>query len=195
MQESQNTLNHYSFRKINTEDCTNFKNVKIHYYLFKIKDNSKKINKKIVYIVRIEEHKHNFFVIKFYPHIWRNYARKYVDLTNENKARTIIYTCLKIVLTIGSNNNLASFAFIGSPTNDELLKGESKLVKTKRFRVYSTFVTTYFSHDNYEHIVDENKSAYAIISRKSIEKNLYIKQELTNYFDKIYPIDEMFNHL
>jgi hypothetical protein len=195
MQESINSLHYYPFRKISTEDCTNFENVKIHYYLFKIKELSKKKNKKIVYIVRIEEHQHHFFVIKFYPQRWKNYARKYIDLTNENKARSIIYTCLEIILTIGRKNSLASFAFIGSPTNEEIKRGESKLEKTKRFRVYSTFVKTYFSYDNYEHIVDVDKSAYAIMSRKAIEANLYIKQELTNYFDKIYNLEDMFNNI
>lgn len=195
MQKPQNTLNYYPFRKNNTEDCTNFENVKIHYYCFKIKNQSCNSNKKIVYTVRIEEHKHNFFIVKFYPQIWKNYSKKYIDLTNTNKARGIIYTCVEIILTIGRKNNLASFAFIGSPTLNELKRGDSKLEKTKRFRVYSNFVKTYFNHDNYEHIVDINKSAYAIISRKAIEKNLYIKQELTNYFDGIYNLQDMFNNI
>ena len=83
-------------------------------------------------------------------------------------------------MELASTNPEASFGFIGAN-----LIGESEQ-ETKRFRVYKTILTTYFSEAQYFHYQILEKSAYALISRRVIESNPDIIQEISTYFSDNY---------
>ena len=66
-------------------------------------------------------------------------------MTNTFEPRKIINTCINIMLSIYEKNSKASFGFIGANGFNEDTKC------TKRYRVYSRIVATYFSDRVFYH--------------------------------------------
>lgn len=119
------------------------------------------------YWVIIDRCVHNIYVIKFHLKAHRHSERKYNILTNLREARTVLYTCLEIMLKeIYANDDTASVGFVGAN-----IIGESTS-NTKRFRFYRRFVLTHIKLDNvFEHFANEEKSAYILIPRKALDIN------------------------
>lgn len=132
------------------------------------------------YIVRVEEYPNQFYGIKFYLKSDSLNPHKFNRLSGLFEPRPVINTCIAILMELASTNPEASFGFIGAN-----LIGESE-EETKRFRVYKTILTTYFSEAHYLHYQILEKSAYALISRRVIESNPDIIQEISTYFSDNY---------
>lgn len=99
----------------------------------------------MVYIVRVERYKYDVYAVKFYQKSHQLSKNKYRLMTNTNEPRRIINTCVNIMLSIYEANKNASFGFIGSNGI-----GES-VCCTKRYRVYSRLMATYFSEKLFYH--------------------------------------------
>lgn len=119
------------------------------------------------YWVIIDKCVHNIYGIKFHLKAHRNSERKYNVLTNHGEARTVLYTCMNIMLNeVCAKDEMASVGFVGA--NKE---GEDPS-NTQRFRIYQTLVLTCVrANDVYEHFANEEKSAYILIPRKALEIN------------------------
>lgn len=133
---------------------------------------------KEVYLIRVEYHPNNFYVVKFHLKKHQFDPNKYNRLTHNGEATRIIHTCIKLMLQIASRDSRSSFAFIGSNTID---KGciESE-VETKRFKTYRYVMISYFSDVLFEHKTIPEKSTY-IMLRKSelyLTPNLVTNTEL-----------------
>lgn len=134
----------------------------------------------ISYIVCVEHYKYNVFVVKFYPKSWRDSKRKYQLLTRTNEPRRIIYTCINIMLTIFDRHPTASFGFVGANRIGE------KPRETKRYRVYSTFVATYFSDKLFVHKEDKDKSAYLLVNRSVLSKDPLLISKIEGFFNELF---------
>lgn len=132
------------------------------------------------YIVRVEEHPNQFYGIKFYLKSDTLNPHKFNRLSGLFEPRQVINTCIAILMEIASRNPEASFGFIGAN-----LLGESER-ETKRFRVYKTILTTYFSEAQYLHYQILEKSAYALVSRRILDKNPAFIQQVSTYFSDNY---------
>jgi hypothetical protein len=154
--------------------------------------------KKNRYIVRVEEHENDLFVIKFHLKAHKNSESKYVILTHFHDApRKIIYTCILIGLSIVAKNPKASFGFIGSPTIPELSRAKSeRLSCTKRFKIYTKFAYTLFSPDNYKHFQDQAHSSYLLLSKKKLEINPALLEDIQLSLETHYrDIEQMFSNI
>ena len=122
---------------------------------------------KQTYWVIVDKCVQDIYVIKFHLKAHRYSEYKYNVLTNLHEARTVLYTCIEIMLNeIYANNDTASIGFVGAN-----LIGES-VSNTKRFRFYRRFVLTHIKLDNvFEHFINEEKSAYILIPHKALEIN------------------------
>ena len=102
-------------------------------------------------------------------------------MTNTFEPRRIINTCINIMLSIYNDDDMASFGFIGANGLDE----ESTYC-TKRYRVYSTLMATYFSDNDFYHKENKGKSSYMLINRKMLLKEPNLISDIENFFVSEY---------
>lgn len=142
------------------------------------------------YIVEVEHYKFDLYAVKFYLKIHQNSKDRFNVLTNLYEARSVIYTCIAILIDIYQQNNKASFAFIGSPSPKEIEREkenpcQKKENRTQRFRIYSTLISTFFSETYFEHRNSPRHSLY-LMRNKSSNDSLKNIQAMIN---TIYNID------
>ena len=140
----------------------------------------------ITYIVEIEYHDNNIYILKFFQknhrHSDNRYSlvnsKKFLDHHNTTGTKNfllILNTVLKIYLDIYESNKKSSFGFMGAPTVMELdpdrtsnkINVDGTVEKTKRFNAYSIYVKRYFSPENFEHIEIPTSSCYLVKSKKN----------------------------
>lgn len=134
----------------------------------------------LVYIVRVEQYECSIYAIKFYQKNHRLSHNKYRIMTNTFEPRKIINTCINIMLSIYEKNSKASFGFIGANGFNEDTKC------TKRYRVYSRIVATYFSDRVFYHKENIEKSAYMLINNIALKENPDLIQQIENFFINQY---------
>lgn len=134
----------------------------------------------LVYIVRVEQYKYSIYAIKFYQKNHRLSPDKYRIMTNTFEPRKIINTCINIMLCIYEDNPKASFGFIGANGFNETTNC------TKRYRVYSKIVATYFSDRFFFHKENIDKSAYMLINNIALKENPSLIQQIEYFFISQY---------
>ena len=132
------------------------------------------------YWVWVEVYERHLYAVKFHLKVHRHSPDKYNLLTGLNEARPVIYTCIAIMQEIGEKDLQASFGFIGAN-----MKGES-VSYTKRFRVYSRIMATYFSENTFEHFMLLSKSAYLLIRKSELSKHPDLLEDLNAKFKLLY---------
>ncbi len=145
----------------------------------------------IQYIVEVEQHKSNFYAIKFYAKNNRLSDNKYKISLNEYSAQPIIRTCINIMIHFYNVNPNASFGFIaerGINENEDAKYVKTKLgtifcrkrpvrQTTKRFEVYRFVVEQFFSPVVFDHYVLEGKNVYLLINKNTKETDLFNRIE------------------
>ena len=84
------------------------------------------------------------------------------------------------MLTIYQNNPKASFGFIGANGFNE------DICCTKRYRVYSRIIATYFSDTHFYHKENIEKSAYMLINNISLDENPNLIKQIETFFFEQY---------
>lgn len=148
----------------------------LHVLLYRFK--STKSN--LVYIVRVEEYEYNIYAVKFYQKSHSLSKDKYRIMTNTNEPRRIINTCINIMLTVYQKNKKASFGFVGANGFDE------DISYTKRYRIYSRIIATYFSDEYFYHKENIDKSAYMLINNISLNENPDLIEQIESFFIEQY---------
>lgn len=126
------------------------------------------------YYVWVDKCVYNIYVIKFHLKSHRHSKYKYNLLTNLGEARSVLYTCITILIEeFHKKDNTASFGFVASNLKEE------GYANTKRLRFYEKFITTFIGLSEFEHYKYIEQSAYLLVSKKSIEgiHNLITKIE------------------
>ncbi|WP_233514941.1 hypothetical protein [Bacteroides sp. OM08-17BH] len=101
-------------------------------------------------------------------------------MTNTNEPRRIINTCINIMLSIYQENPKASFGFIGSNGFGE------DVYCTKRYRVYSKIIATYFSDKYFYHKENIEKSAYMLINNDALKETPDLVSRIEAFFIEQY---------
>ncbi len=132
------------------------------------------------YIVWVDEHELNTFIVKFFLQKDEKSKYKFNVLIGDNTAPRIINTSVGIMLNILSVNPTANFAFIGAETIKE---EQNKISLTKRFRVYEILMKSKFSLQAFQHISVPERSAYLMFNKKNNElsQNDIIAMLVHNY--------------
>jgi len=156
----------------------------LHIYTFKNRKNTQ-------YIINVEEFHNDIFIVKFFTKALRLSNKKFNYLTDEKDARRIIFTCVELATKIYTDNPLASFGFIGSPTPKELNR-DNKFLDTKRFKVYTKFAKFFFSPQNFLHTLNPEYSLYILYNKNHISKNNNLQKEVMEMFEKHFIIEDLF---
>ena len=154
----------------------------------------------IHYILEVEHHPFDIYIIKFFQknhrHSKKRYAllntSKFLKRNKTNGAKNfliILNTILKVIIDIYSRNKNASFGFIGAPTEHELdpkinqnnINSDGTVIRTKRFNTYGIYVKRYFSPDQFEHIELETSSGYLIKSKLNLKLTT---DKIESFFEK-----------
>ena len=133
------------------------------------------------YWVWVEVYSQHFYAVKFHLKAHRDSDKKYNILTGLNEPRECIQTCMAIMKEVSGKDDKASFGFIGANSI-----GESEL-ETKRFRVYSRYMQTYFNSEEFEHHYNLMKSAYLIICKQQLKDNPNLINDIVDGFKELYP--------
>jgi hypothetical protein len=147
-------------------------------YVFLYRFRSKK--SKLAYMVRVEEYKLHVYAVKFYLKNHSLSDDKYRIMTNTHEPRRIINTCINIMLSIYNKDPMASFGFIGANGFGE------EVGCTKRYRVYSRIIATYFSDQFFYHKENISKSAYMLINNRSLKEDPTLTEKIEAFFMEQY---------
>lgn len=160
------------------------------------------------YIVEVEHHTHNIFIVKFYQKNHRDSKYRYMLLNNPvlGKRRDaaknflmILNTITDLIVDTYSHNSKASFGFMGAPTKEEIglkKRKKGKVLKkknsdgtvplTKRFHTYSRYVKRYFSPQKFEHIEIKSSSCYMLKSKENITLTRNRVEHFFSYYLSYY---------
>tara|TARA_R100000306_G_scaffold26063_1_gene29873 strand:- start:10890 stop:11471 length:582 start_codon:yes stop_codon:yes gene_type:complete len=157
------------------------KSITVDLYVFKCNFNHK-------YIIEVEHHEDDIYIVKFFKKSHTNSRNRYSLLNKKHflkKNKTtgarnflmVLNTIIKLILKIYEINPMASFGFIGAPTMDELdidknesnINEDGTVAKTKRYNVYGLYVKRYFNPSKFEHIELESSSGYLIKNPRNLK--------------------------
>lgn len=148
---------------------------------------SDKSNKR--YIVEIEKFSNHFLGLKFY---WKGVADsklRYSLLTNDHEPRTIVMSCVHIMLEYFHRDPFASFGFVAA---ENLTHDNQKTLPNKRFRFYRRMMISIFGSETFAQGYDLNNSIYVLINKNMLKKGLItmdrIEQEISALYDGEYSL-------
>jgi len=144
---------------------------------------STKSNKR--YIVEVEHFSNHFLGLKFY---WKGVADskdRYSMLTNDYEPRTIVMSCIQIMLAYFRKDGFSSFGFVAAPDLDSH-KGSSP---NRRFRFYRKLMLNVFGSQTFIQAYDADTSVYVLINRKRYESGYISLQSLEIEISRLYDGD------
>lgn len=125
---------------------------------------SKKSNKR--YIVEVEKFSNHFLGLKFY---WKgvvNCKDRYSLLTNDFEPRTIVMSCVYIMLDYFRKKHCASFGFVAA---NDLESNNNENKPNKRFRFYRRMMLSIFGSETFMQGYDINNSIYLLVNREMMD--------------------------
>lgn len=142
---------------------------------------SKKSRKR--YIVEVEYFSKNFYGLKFY---WKGVELsklRYSLLTNDYEPRTIIMSCVYIMLDYYKRNPNASFGFVAA--NDLVGETDSRR-PNKRFRFYKAMMLNLFGKETFAQGYDIDNSLYLLVNRNGLEQGIITAEQIEKEISKLY---------
>lgn len=154
---------------------------------------SLKSNKR--YIVEVEGFENEFYGIKFY---WKGVEKskdRYSLLTNDFEPRTIIRSCIEVMLEYYRKNPLVSFGFVAARDLEKDLKGKNIDVESgsRRFKFYQRMMVNLFGPETFYQASDTTNTIYLMINMKQLSAGAVsikdIEDRLNQTYNGDYAID------
>jgi len=140
------------------------------------------------YIVEVECFENEFFGLKFY---WKGVEKsknRYSLLTNDYEPRTIVRSCVEVMLEYYRKNNLVSFGFVAAPDLDEDIRGK-KLDKengSRRFRFYKRMMVNLFGPETFYQASDVTNTIYLMINMKRLSDGAITLKDIEQKLNQMY---------
>lgn len=148
---------------------------------------STKSNKR--YIVEVEKFSNHFLGLKFYWKGVANCKNRYSLLTNDYEPRTIVMSCIYIMLEYFKKDNCSSFGFVAA---NDLNNSNHRTIPNKRFRFYRRMMLSIFGLKTFAQGYDIKNSIYLLINREMLEKNdisiNQIEKEISQLYEGEYSL-------
>lgn len=142
---------------------------------------STKSNKR--YIVEVEKFSNHFLGLKFF---WKgvvNSKDRYSLLTNDYEPRTIVMSCIYIMLEYFKKDNCASFGFVAA---NDLNYREDRTSINKRFRFYRRMMLSIFGKETFAQGYDIQNSIYLLINREMLDTGRISIKQIEYEISKLY---------
>ncbi len=135
------------------------------------------------YIVEVERFSNHFLGLKFY---WKGVSDsklRYSLLTNDYEPRTIVMSCVHIMLTYYRKDCFASFGFVAA---SDLSDGNSSSNINKRFRFYRRMMLSIFGAETFAQGFDAANSIYLLINNEMLRNGRITIAQIENEISKLY---------
>lgn len=142
---------------------------------------SKKSNKR--YIVEVEKFSNHFLGLKFY---WKGVSSskdRYSLLTNDYEPRTIVMSCVYIMLEYFKRDSFASFGFVAA---NDLNHTNCSASPNKRFRFYRRMMLSIFGSETFAQGYDIRNSIYLLINRRMLTQGEISINQIETEISKLY---------
>lgn len=147
---------------------------------------SQKSNKR--YIVEIEGFEKEFFGIKFF---WKGVEKsknRYSILTNDYEPRTIVRSCIEIMLRYFYNDPYVSFGFVAAPDLEDDIRGKkiNREQGSRRFRFYRRLMVNLFGPETFFQAADTTHTIYLMINKKQLSSGKLTIRDIELRLNEIY---------
>ncbi len=147
---------------------------------------STKTNKR--YIVEVEGFENEFYGLKFY---WKGVEKskdRYSLLTNDYEPRTIVRSCIEVMLEYYRKNRLVSFGFVAAPDLDKDMKGKrvDKVSGSRRFKFYQRMMVNLFGPETFYQVSDTTKTIYLLVNMIQLSKKTVTIKDIERKINQTY---------
>lgn len=147
---------------------------------------STKSNKR--YIVEVEGFEHEFYGIKFY---WKGVEKsknRYSLLTNDYEPRTIVRTCIEVMLEYYRKNPLVSFGFVAAPDLEKDIQGKKVNLTngSRRFKFYQRMMVNLFGPQTFYQAADTTNTIYLMINMAQLKSGAITFKDIETRLNQTY---------
>lgn len=147
---------------------------------------STKSNKR--YIVEVEGFENEFYGIKFY---WKGVEKgknRYSILTHDYEPRTIVRSCIEVMLEYYRRNPLVSFGFVAARDLEDDIKGKNIYLESgsRRFRFYQRMMVNLFGPETFYQASDTTNTIYLMINAKQLSTGKLTLKNIENKLNQTY---------
>lgn len=147
---------------------------------------SLKSNKR--YIVEVEGFEHEFLGLKFY---WKGVEKsklRYSLLTNDYEPRTIVRSCIEVMLEYYRKNNLISFGFVAAPDLDKDIQGKKVNLTpgSRRFKFYRRLMVSLFGPTTFHQASDTTNTIYLMINKTQLSNGTITIKDIERALNQTY---------
>ena len=140
------------------------------------------------YIVEVEGFENEFYGIKFY---WKGVEKsknRYSILTNDYEPRTIVRSCIEVMLEYYRNKSFVSFGFVAAPDLEKDIKGKNVHPEngSRRFRFYQRMMINLFGPKTFLQVADTSSTIYLMINRRQLEIGKVTIQDIERCLNQTY---------
>lgn len=140
------------------------------------------------YIVEVEGFENEFYGIKFY---WKGVEKskdRYSLLTNDYEPRTIIRSCIEVMLKYYRKNSLVSFGYVAARDLEKDLKGKKIAIESgnRRFRFYQRMMVNLFGPETFLQASDTTHTIYLMINTKQINSGAITIKDIEQRLNQTY---------
>lgn len=142
---------------------------------------STKSNKR--YIVEVEKFSNHFLGLKLY---WKGVVdskERYSLLTNDYEPRTIVMSCVHIMLEYFRKDDCASFGFVAA---NDINQSNETPHPNKRFRFYRRMMLSIFGTETFAQGYDIKNSIYLLINKGMLQKGSVSISQIEIEISKLY---------
>ncbi len=147
---------------------------------------SAKTNKR--YIVEVEGFENEFFGLKFY---WKGVEKskyRYSLLTNDYEPRTIVRSCIEVMMEYYRKNHLVSFGFVAAPDLEKDIKDKivDKASGSRRFRFYQRMMINLFGPETFYQVSDTTNTIYLLINIIQLSNKVITIKDIEKKLNETY---------
>lgn len=147
---------------------------------------STKSNKR--YIVEVEGFENEFWGLKFY---WKGVEKsknRYSLLTNDFEPRTIVRSCIEVMLEYYRMNRLVSFGFIAAPDLDNDVKNKNVDISSgsRRFKFYKRMMINLFGPKTFYQVSDSTNTIYLLVNMEQMTKGIVTLKDIELKINQTY---------
>lgn len=109
-------------------------------------------------------------------------------LTNDFEPRTIIRSCIEIMLEYYRKNPIVSFGFVAAPDLEKDLKGKNIEVESgsRRFKFYQRMMVNLFGPETFFQASDTTNTIYLMINMKQLASGAVSIKDIEKRLNQIY---------
>lgn len=140
------------------------------------------------YIVEVEYFEDEFYGVKFYWKGVTDSEHRYSILTHDYEPRTIVRSCIEVMLNYYRRNPLVSFGFVATRDLADDIKGKNVKLEygSRRFRFYQRMMVNLFGPKTFYQVSDTTHTIYLMINKAQLTAGNITIKEIEHKINQTY---------